>query len=101
MAKNGIDIAGGTNGLSTEHLKAQLEYETNSKKLSNEFWQSLTENLFSSNFLVFIVTCIVISSGFVYMGKTSSQTEILDYWKLILPVVTTYIGYAIGKSKSK
>lgn len=101
MIKTGLDIGHPENGLSPEHLKAKLEFETNSKKLSNEFWQNLTENLFSSGFLVFIVTCLVVASGFVYMNKANSLAETTEYWKLILPVVTTYIGYAIGKTKQK
>jgi hypothetical protein len=101
MTKTGVDIGRGTSGLSPTHLKAQLEFETNNKKLSNEFWQGFTDNLFSANFLVFIITCLIVASGFIYMGKAKSLAEVIEYWKLILPIVSTYIGYAIGKSKNK
>jgi hypothetical protein len=100
MTKNGIDIGKVENGLSPEHLKAKLEFETNNKKLSNEFWQKIYENIFSANFFVFLIVCAVLASGFVYMYRANTLAEIIEYWKLILPVVTTYIGYAIGKSQS-
>lgn len=99
--ENGLSLNNGATRLDPEHLKAKLDFETNSKKLNNEFWENLTENIFSSNFLVFIITCLVIASGFVFMNKSNAISEILDYWKLILPVVTTYIGYAIGKTGRK
>lgn len=101
MSKDGLDIGNAENGVSPEHLKATLKFKSDTQKLNNEFWQNLTENLLSANFLVFLVTCLVIASGFVFMFRTSLITEVIDYWKLILPVVTTYIGYAIGKYKPK
>jgi uncharacterized membrane protein len=101
MNKDGLDIGSIGNGASPEHLKATLKYKTDSQKLNNEFWQNFTENLLSAHFLVFLVTCLVIVSGFVFMYRASSLADVIDYWKLILPVVTTYIGYAIGKYKPK
>jgi hypothetical protein len=36
------------------------------------------------------------------MSKEKSDFDgIFKFWQLILPVVTTYIGYAIGRGKSK
>ena len=88
-------------GLNPEYLKIKFDHEANTKKLSNEFWKNFTENLFSSSFLVFLVTCLVIASGFVIIYKLNTLNEIIEYWKVVLPVVSTYIGYAIGKTGQK
>lgn len=101
MGKTGIDIPQGKlTGIDKDHIKVQLDYQTENNKLTLEFKEKSLEKLFSPNFLVFLVTIIVLTSGFVYMGVDGvAKADILDYWKLILPVVTTYIGYAIGKGK--
>ncbi|HIF9422539.1 TPA: hypothetical protein ACX6SA_002633 [Photobacterium damselae] len=103
MGKTGIDIPQSqTTGIDREHIKVQLEHQTENNKMTLEFKEKWLEKLFSPNFLVFLVTLIVIASGFVYMGvEEVAKADILDYWKLILPVVTTYIGYAIGKGKQE
>ncbi len=103
MGKTGIDIPQAhATGIDREHIKAQLDHQTENNKLTLEFKEKWLEKLFSPNFLVFLVTIIVIVSGFVYMGVEGvAKADILDYWKLILPVVTTYIGYAIGKGKQE
>ncbi len=101
MAKTGIDIPQTPQtGIDKEHIKVQLDHQTENNKLTLEFKEKWLEKLFSANFLVFLVTIIVLVSGFVFMGVEGvAKADILDYWKLILPVVTTYIGYAIGKGK--
>ena len=70
--------------------------------IGDETKQKLLEQLFSPNFLVFLVTVLVIASGFIFMSRENAAIDnIIKYWQMILPVVTTYIGYAIGKGKSK
>lgn len=102
MAKTGIDlpIIQGT-GIDKEHVKVQLDYHKETNKQNLAFKEKCIDNIFSANFLVFIVTTMVIISGLIYMGADGvTKTDIIDYWKLIIPVITTYIGYAIGKGKS-
>lgn len=91
-----------TNGFSSdEHIKAHFNFQSESKKLSTQFWEKVAILFFSPDFLVFIITLFIASSGFYYMASHTKSEEIIEYWKLIIPVVTTYMGYAIGKSKSK
>ena len=33
------------------------------------------------------------------MNKTQELEKITEYWKIILPLITTYVGYAIGKNQ--
>lgn len=88
-------------GIDKENIKAHLEYQTENTKLTLGFKEKWLEKIFSPNFLVFLVTIIVLISGFAFMQVEGvAKSDILDFWKLILPVVTTYIGYAIGKGKS-
>lgn len=101
MAKTGIEVPTLQNtGIDKEHIKVQLDYHQENNKLNIALKKKWLETLFSANFLVFLVTIFVIASGFVYMCVDGvMKTDIVEYWKLILPVVTTYIGYAIGKGK--
>jgi len=96
--KTGIDLGVEPQNVNPDHLKTQLDFETNQKKLANEFWSGIVDKIFSASFFVFIITVLVVASGFVFMNKNQTVNDILEYWKLIVPVVTTYMGYAIGKS---
>jgi amino acid permease len=100
-AKTGIEFPQDkATGIDREHIKVQLEHQTENNKMTLEYKEKWFEKLFSPNFFVFIVTILVLVSGFVYMCVDGVvKGDIIDYWKLILPVVTTYIGYAIGRAK--
>ena len=102
MIKTGIEIPKlPETGIDAEQLKAHLKYHTDTNKLEKEFKEKLFEKIFSPHFFVFLITLLIITSGFVFMLRDGALKEdIIDYWKLILPIVTTYIGYAIGKGKS-
>jgi hypothetical protein len=106
MGKTGIDLPPipqtGIDTGNSEQIKALLELHSEANRVNAASKDKLTEQLFSANFLVFIVTVLVIISGLIFMSKEKSDFEgIFKFWQLILPVVTTYIGYAIGKGKSK
>jgi hypothetical protein len=101
MSKTGIELPPllGT-GIDKEHVKVQLDYHKETNRLNLEFKQKWIDKLFSSSFLVFLVTLAVIASGFLYMRLEGvAKNDIVEYWKLIIPVVTTYVGYAIGRGK--
>lgn len=101
MAKTGIELPKIQNtGIDQEQVKVQLDYHKETNKLNIELKAKWLEKLFSANFFVFLITLLMIISGFIFMGIDGiAKADILDYWKLILPVITTYIGYAIGKGK--
>jgi len=101
MGKTGIEIPTiQDTGIDKEQVKVQLDYHKETNRLHLELKEKWLEKLFSPNFLVFLVTILVILSGFIFMAVEGiEKSDILDYWKLIIPVITTYIGYAIGKGK--
>lgn len=101
MAKTGIELPIIQNtGIDKDQVKVQLDYHKETNKLNLELREKWLDKLFSANFLVFMVTVLIIISGFIFMGiEGIGKADILDYWKLIIPVITTYIGYAIGKGK--
>ncbi|BEU19996.1 hypothetical protein [Paraburkholderia sp. 22B1P] len=101
MAKTGIDLPlMQSTGIDSEHIKVQLDYHKENNKINLEFREKWLEKIFSANFLVFLVTILVIISGFIFMRISGvAKGDIVEYWKLILPVVTTYVGYAIGKGR--
>jgi hypothetical protein len=102
MPKTGIELPKlPTTGIDTEQVKAHLKFHSEANKVSAAVKAKWLEQLFSSNFLVFIITLIVIISGFVFMSRDNADIKnIIEYWQLILPLVTTYMGYAIGKGKA-
>ncbi|XDF80126.1 hypothetical protein AAFX60_017255 [Aliivibrio fischeri] len=105
MGKTGIELPPipktGINA-NPEQVKALFDLHSETHKVNVASKDKLMEKLFSPNFLVFIVTILVIISGFIFMAKESSSFDgIFKFWQLILPIVTTYIGYAIGKGKQK
>lgn len=103
MSKTGIEFPSPMQtGIDADHIKIHLDYQKENNKINLEFRDKWLEKLFSANFLVFIVTVAVIASGFVYMRIDGvAKGDINEYWKLILPVVTTYIGYAVGRGSKK
>jgi hypothetical protein len=105
MSKTGIDLPPiPPTGIDAnpEQVKALFDLHTETNKTNAASKDKLMEQLFSANFLVFIVTVLVIVSGFIFMSKDNTSFDsIFKFWQLILPVVTTYIGYAIGKGKQK
>lgn len=103
MGKTGIELPKlSDTGIDTEQLKAHLKFHSENSKLDNKLKEQWVEKLFSPHFFVFVITIFIIASGFVFMIRDDSEkVDVVEYWKLILPVVTTYIGYAIGKGKSE
>lgn len=101
MAKTGIEFPKlPETGIDTEQVKAHLEYHAEANKVNAAIREKWLEQLFSANFLVFFVTVLVVISGFIFMSRDNANIDnILNFWRMILPVVTTYIGYAIGKGK--
>lgn len=85
----------------TEQIKMQLDHKKETTELSIKFKEKIIAGLLSANFFVFIIIIAVVYSGFHYMTiQDVKKEDIVEYWKLILPVITTYIGYAIGKNSS-
>ena len=101
MSRTGIELPEIPNtGIDTEQVKAHLDFYTESNKVNAAVKEKWLEKLFSPNFLVFIITSLVVISGLIFMSKEGIElSNIMEFWKLILPVVTTYIGYAIGKGE--
>jgi hypothetical protein len=82
-------------------ITTPIQADLATKQLNKEFRENVIASLLSANFLVFLITLFVLVAGFVIMIKTNEFEKIIDFWKVILPLITTYVGYAIGKGKSE
>jgi len=103
MSKTGFDIGSGT-GLDAGHYevhKKKMEFEHENKKLTKEVLLSIVENIFSIHFFVFLIVILIAYSGYSMLEKESDFAKTLEFWKVIMPVITTYMGYAIGRKSSK
>ena len=103
MGKTGIEVPKiPTTGIDTEQVKAHLNYHSEVNKTSAAVKEKLFDHLLSANFFVFLIIVLIVLSGILFMNRENSKfDEIITFWQLIIPVVTTYIGYAIGKGKGK
>ncbi|TPQ33405.1 hypothetical protein [Cupriavidus pinatubonensis] len=101
MAKTGIELPPQADtGVDTEKIKAHLDYQTANNRITLEFRDKLLDKVLSANFLVFVATIFTMIIGVIYMFRDGvTKDDIIEFWKLILPIVTTYLGYAIGKGK--
>ena len=80
------------------HTQLKVDHENN--KLNKEFKDKILDSFFSAHFFVFLIIVLIISSGFIFISKVDDTKSIIEYWKVILPVITTYIGFAIGRKSS-
>ncbi|WP_123658566.1 hypothetical protein [Salinisphaera japonica] len=99
MSENGINRPRtGISAVGAENVEAHVELEKQKKKINKEIIDKVFDSLLSSSFLVFLVVILIVFSGFYIMTtERFGKNDVLDFWKMILPLVTTYIGYAIGR----
>lgn len=88
-------------GLDPNLIKAQerkLKPEIEALKIKSEFWHNiLSKHIFCNHFYVFFITAVVALSGVMFSILSNSSKDINEYWKIIMPIITTYMGFAIGK----
>ncbi|BBM00446.1 hypothetical protein [Microbulbifer sp. GL-2] len=86
--------------ITLEQVKVELEHDKAKRELSINFKQKILEKFLSESFFAFVITLVVIAVGISYMYvDTVEKGDIESFWKLILPVITTYLGYAFGKRR--
>ncbi|MEH8141110.1 hypothetical protein Q7I15_10670 [Aeromonas veronii] len=71
------------------------------KKLTKEFHERIVSHLFSGAFLVFILIAALVIAGIFLLWSARTFEQVSEYWKWVVPLITTYIGYAIGKRPSE
>lgn len=89
QAKNGF--------IHTARRVSPSEMGLETAKLKKEFRERLMTHLFSAPFLVFLIVVILVVAGVALLLGDRDFNQISEYWKWIIPLTTTYIGYAIGK----
>lgn len=70
------------------------------KKIDKQFHEKVVDHLFSATFLVFLLVVIMVGAGIGLLWGGRAFAEVTEYWKWIIPIVTTFIGYAIGNNQS-
>jgi len=81
------------NKLVKDNPKIQIERERNNYSLKKE----VICRLITPSFYAFVLLLSIII-GTVIISWKMDYAQITDFWKIIVPVITTYLGYAIGKS---
>ena len=77
-----------------------LKYDELRENNSHDLKKEMITRIITPSFYAFILVFIVLISGIVSLFRVD-YSKAVDFWKLIIPVLTTYLGYAIGKGSSK
>ncbi|OEE76383.1 hypothetical protein [Vibrio ordalii] len=80
-----------------EASKLKLENEANEQKA--DFWLSILDRIFSPSFLSFLVILSLVVVGGYIVWKRPFENA-LDFWNLILPIITSFMGYAFGRQST-
>ena len=70
----------------------RLENESEKTRLRHD----LLKHLFSNHTFAFILVLIVCGSGLIVAARWQKLDEIKAFWQVIIPLISTYIGFAIG-----
>lgn len=92
---NGFDPSGGR--LTPTQINARIELT----KLNLDYKDKIWNRCFSPNFFAYILVSLVVIAGIVCIVKVEESDKWIEFWKVIIPVITTYIGFAIGKHSKK
>ncbi len=76
-------------------------YETKKKELNSKTIEVMVNKVFSPDFLVFIIVLCVLFAGINFIDDKKTFEDIKSFWQILIPIITTYIGYAIGSGKNK
>ena len=71
------------------------------KKLDNESEQNrlkhdLYKHLYSPQTFAFLLILLIVVAGLVVAARWNDVNEVKSFWSIITPLVSTYIGFAIG-----
>ena len=79
---------------SSHIAKKQLENESEKTRLRHD----LLKHVFSNHTFAFILIFIICVSGSVAAWRWDNWESIKSFWLIITPLISTYIGFAIGGS---
>ena len=77
---------------------AKLDADLTRAKLRDAFFRDLLHN---NHFYVFVLTIIVTATAAFVSLKSTDIEFVKELWKIVIPVITAYMGYAIGDRRRK
>lgn len=90
IAKNKIDA---------EKESSRLKLENEAKKQKSEFIVLVLDKFISPSFLSFLVILGLMTIGGFVVWKRPFENA-LEFWNIILPIITSFMGYAFGRYSS-
>jgi len=97
-----IDSTSGPQAQPTDGIRAKpkkITPDIERTRVWTELWHKLDDRLLCAPFFAFLLVLMVLGAAIWFQVVKSDTKEIMEFWKLILPVVTLYVGYAIGKGQ--
>lgn len=74
----------------------RFTFDHNKNKLQHEKFMMTIEKITTPNFYCFVLIMIYIIGFMIYCFKKDNVVDVKDF---LLPIITTYLGYTIGKDK--
>jgi len=75
----------------------KIKPDTENLRIWAEVWHKVIDRVFSQAFFAFVLVVVVVWFGMQYAMGLKDFKDALEVFKLLLPVVTLYLGFAIGK----
>lgn len=82
---------------SVQVAKRQLENDSERHRLKHE----IIKRFVSQEFFGFLVILIMVIAGLIVSMRWSDIEVIKGFWTIITPLISAYIGYAIGRKSSE
>ncbi len=76
----------------------KIEQQMEKHRLRDAFLRDLLQN---NHFYVFLITGFVTLSAVIVSCTSKDMEFIKEFWKIVIPIITAYMGYAIGDRKGK
>jgi hypothetical protein len=91
-------VSSGFDGNQRTIESQKLDYQMERHRLRNAFLRELSRN---NHFYVFVLALLFCVSAVWVATQSEDKEFIREYLKTVVPVITLYIGYAIGGDRKK
>lgn len=82
-----------------ELQKNQIDLKHSGRFLIKEFAENLLTKLTSSEVLGFLICVSFVFGGVYFHSSNIPKSEMSEYYKTVVPIITAYLGYTFGKGR--
>lgn len=82
----------------TKVMQSNPKFMELKEKNKYNLQKELITRMITPSFYSFILLLLIIM-GTTIASFRMNYDQVVDFWKIIIPLITTYLGYAIGKNE--